>query len=65
MLKTYFLLGKLHIQGKTQWDLFEKASYIHKMSDENDMTPQEIGAIVGLSASEIKTQDQSLRSYAR
>lgn len=52
----FLLLGKLHIEGKTEWDPYEKASYIYKMINENSMSPEEISKIVGLSASDIKNQ---------
>lgn len=52
----FLLLGKLHIQGKTQWDPYEKASYIYKMSDENGMSLKEISNIVGMNESSIKNQ---------
>ena len=52
----FLLLGKLHIKGKTQWDPYEKASYIYKMMEENGMTTDEVGQIVGMSPSSIKTQ---------
>ncbi len=52
----FLLLGKLHIEGKTQWDPYEKASYIYKMSDENGMSLQEISQIVGMNVSSLRTQ---------
>jgi hypothetical protein len=52
----FLLLGKLHIEGKTEWDPYEKASYIYKMTDENGMSLDEISNIVGMPASSIRTQ---------
>lgn len=52
----FLLLGKLHIEGKTEWDPYEKASYIYKMTDENGMSLDEISTIVGMPASNIRTQ---------
>lgn len=52
----FLLLGKLHIKGKTEWDPYEKASYIYKMMEENGMTIDEVGQIVGMSPSTIRTQ---------
>lgn len=52
----FLLLGKLHIKGKTEWDPYEKASYIYKMMEENGMTVEEVGQIVGMNTSSIKTQ---------
>lgn len=52
----FLLLGKLHIEGKTEWDPYEKASYIYKMTDENGMSLDEISVIVGMPTSNIRTQ---------
>jgi hypothetical protein len=52
----FLLLGKLHIEGKTPWDPYEKASYIYKMNEENGMSLEEISHIVGMNVSSIKTQ---------
>jgi hypothetical protein len=54
------LLGKLHIKGKTQWDPYEKASYISKMINENHIDMGEVARIVGSSISSIKT---ALKAY--
>lgn len=51
----FLLLGKLHIQGKTEWDPYEKASYINKMIDENGISIDDVSKIVGMTASNIKT----------
>ena len=52
----FLLLGKLHIKGKTEWDPYEKASYIDKMINENSMPIEQVAQIVGMAASAIKTQ---------
>lgn len=52
----FLLLGKIHIQGKTPWDPYEKASYIYKMMNENNMLIEEIADIVRMQPSKIKIQ---------
>lgn len=52
----FSFLGKLHIQGKQPWDPYEKASYIYRTINENQMLIQEVSEIVGMDPSAIKIQ---------
>lgn len=50
------LLGTLHIRGKTQWDLYEKASYVDKMINEEKMSMDELKKIVNETETTITNQ---------
>jgi hypothetical protein len=39
----FHILGIFHIKGKTEWDAYEKAAYIHKMIVVLKKSPDEIG----------------------
>jgi hypothetical protein len=38
----FYILGIFHIKGKTEWDAYEKAAYIHKMISMLNKSPEEI-----------------------
>jgi hypothetical protein len=38
----FYILGVFHIKGKTEWDAYEKAAYIHKMINILKKSPEEI-----------------------
>lgn len=43
----FYILGTFHIKGKTEWDAYEKAAYIHKMIKELKKNPEEVGKQLG------------------
>jgi hypothetical protein len=43
----FYILGTFHIKGKTAWDAYEKAAYIHKMIKELKKNPEEVGKQMG------------------
>ncbi len=49
----YRLLCTEHIEGKIEWEAYEKANLYRKMKDEEDMTLQQISALVGESTTAV------------
>jgi hypothetical protein len=43
----FYILGIFHIKGKTEWDAYEKAAYIHKMIRALNRNPEEIAKQLG------------------
>lgn len=56
----FYILGIFHIKGKTEWDAFEKAAYIHKMIRVLNKNPEEIAKQLGIQK---KTIDVMLKAY--
>lgn len=56
----FYILGTFHIKGKTEWDAFEKAAYIHKMIKILNKNPEEIAKQLG---KQKKTIDAMLKAY--
>ncbi len=56
----FTLLGNFHIKGKTQWDPFEKASYINRMINEQGIELADVVKIVGTTKTSLITQ---LKAY--
>jgi hypothetical protein len=56
----FYILGTFHLKGKTEWDAFEKAAYIHKMivvlKKNNDEIAEELNM-------QKKTLEASLKAY--
>lgn len=58
--KIYQLLADEHLEGKVEWDPYEKACWVWKMLHEDNIDYPEIEQITGLSRTKI---DQKLISY--
>jgi hypothetical protein len=43
-----YILVTFHIKGKTPWDAYEKAAYVHRMIKKLKKTPDEIGKHLGM-----------------
>jgi hypothetical protein len=56
----FYILGIFHIKGKTEWDAYEKAAYIHKMIDVLKKSPEDIAKQLRMQK---KNLDASLRAY--
>lgn len=56
----FFILGTLHLKGKTEWGAYEKAAYIHKMINVLNKTPQQVADQFNHNA---KTIEAILRAY--
>lgn len=56
----FYILGTFHIKGKTEWDAFEKAAYIHKMIKVLKKNPEEIAKQLG---KQKKTIDAMLKAH--
>ena len=56
----FYILGVFHIKGKTEWDAYEKAAYIHKMIRHLHKTPEEIGKQLGKAKRSVESM---LRAY--
>ncbi len=55
-----YILVTFHIKGKTPWDAYEKAAYIHRMIKKLNKTPDEIGKHLSMQK---KTIDSMLNAY--
>jgi hypothetical protein len=55
-----YILITFHIKGKTPWDAYEKAAYIHRMIKKLDKKPDEISKHLGLQK---KTIESMLNAY--
>lgn len=56
----FYILGTFHIKGKTEWDAYEKAAYIHKMIKVLNKNPEEIAKQLG---KQKKTVEAMLKAY--
>jgi len=56
----YRLLCTEHIEGKIEWEAYEKANLYRKMKDEEEMTLQQISALVGESTTAVNFK---IRAY--
>ena len=56
----FYILGIFHIKGKTAWDAYEKAAYIHKMIVVLKKSPDEIKQQLGIQK---KTLEAALKAY--
>lgn len=56
----FYILGIFHIKGKTEWDAYEKAAYIHKMIRVLNKNREEIAKQLGIQK---KTIDVMLKAY--
>lgn len=56
----FYILGTFHLKGKTPWDAYEKAAYVHKMIKVLKKSPQEIASQVG---KQKKSIEAMLRAY--
>ncbi len=56
----FYILGTFHIKGKTEWDAYEKAAYIHKMINVLKKSPEEIARQIG---KQKKTVEAMLNAY--
>lgn len=56
----FYILGIFHIKGKTEWDAYEKASYIHKMINILNKSPEEICKQLRMQK---KTLEATLQAY--
>ncbi|MEW5815102.1 MAG: hypothetical protein AB1798_06860 [Spirochaetota bacterium] len=55
-----YILVTFHIKGKTPWDAYEKAAYVHRMIKKLNKTPDEIGKHLGMHK---KTIEAMLNAY--
>jgi hypothetical protein len=55
-----YILVTFHIKGKTPWDAYEKAAYIHRMIKKLNKTPDEISKHLGMQK---KTIESMLNAY--
>ncbi len=55
-----YILVTFHIKGKTPWDAYEKAAYVHRMINKLNKTPDEIGKPLGMHK---KTIEAMLNAY--
>lgn len=55
-----YILVTFHIKGKTPWDAYEKAAYVHRMIKKLNKTPDEIGKPLGMHK---KTIEAMLNAY--
>jgi hypothetical protein len=55
-----YILVTFHIKGKTPWDAYEKAAYIHRMITKLNKTPDEISKHLGMQK---KTIESMLNAY--
>jgi hypothetical protein len=55
-----YILVTFHIKGKTPWDAYEKAAYIHKMVKKLNKKPDEISKHLGIQK---KTIESMLNAY--
>jgi len=56
----FYILGIFHIKGKTEWDAYEKAAYIHKMINVLKKSPEEICKQLRMQR---KTLEATLNAY--
>jgi hypothetical protein len=56
----FYILGTFHLKGKTEWDAYEKAAYIHKMIKELNKSPAEVAKQIGKYG---KSIDAILKAY--
>ncbi|MBI5410238.1 MAG: hypothetical protein HZA14_12825 [Nitrospirae bacterium] len=56
----FYILGTFHIKGKTEWDAYEKAAYIHKMIRILNKNPEDIAKQLG---KQKKSIEAMLRAY--
>lgn len=56
----FYILRTFHIKGKTPWDAYEKAAYIHRMIKCLNKTPDEIAKQIGMHKSSVEIM---LKSY--
>lgn len=56
----FYILGVFHLKGKTEWDAYEKAAYIHKMIKVLKKDPEVIGKQLG---KQRKTIEAMLKAY--
>jgi hypothetical protein len=56
----FYILGIFHIKGKTEWDAYEKAAYIHKMINILHKSPEEICKQLGMQK---KNMEATLEAY--
>lgn len=56
----FYILGIFHIKGKTEWDAYEKAAYIHKMISILNKSPEEICKQLRMQK---KTLEATLHAY--
>lgn len=57
----YRLLCTEHIEGKIEWEAYEKANLYRKMKDEERMTLQQISTLVGESPTEVNFKIQACK----
>lgn len=50
-----YILATFHIKGKTPWDAYEKAAYIHRLIKKLDKKPDEISKQLGLQKKSIES----------
>ena len=55
-----YILVTFHIKGKTPWDAYEKAAYVHRMIKKLNKAPDEIGKHLGMHKNTIEAM---LRAY--
>lgn len=55
-----YILVTFHIKGKTPWDAYEKAAYVHRMIKKLNKTPDEISKHLGMHK---KTIEAMLNAY--
>lgn len=56
----FYILSTFHIKGKTEWDAYEKAAYIHKMIRILNKNPEDIAKQLG---KQKKTIEAMLKAY--
>ncbi len=56
----FYILGIFHIKGKTEWDAYEKAAYIHKMTNILNKSSEEICKKLRMQK---KTLEATLKAY--
>ncbi len=56
----FYILSTFHIKGKTEWDAYEKAAYIHKMIRVLNKNPEDIAKQLG---KQKKTVEAMLNAY--
>lgn len=56
----FYILSTFHIKGKTEWDAYEKAAYIHKMIQALKKNPEDIAKQLG---KQKKTIEAMLKAY--
>lgn len=56
----FYILSTFHIKGKTEWDAYEKAAYIHKMIRTLNKNPEDIAKQLG---KQRKTIEAMLKAY--